>query len=86
MKTERLKELYVKYSLTKDDVFKHQHYVIITRSGIDKIQAKEKINIDYENEKMGFWACCDRMTLTTRSRSLRFWACHSGMMLTHDNE
>lgn len=48
MKTERLKELYLKYTLTKDDVFKHQHYVIITRSGIDKIQAKEKIDITYD--------------------------------------
>ena len=43
MKTEKLKELYKKYGLTKDDVFKHQHYIIITRSGIDKIQATEKI-------------------------------------------
>ena len=48
MKTERLKELYLRYELTKDDVFKHQHYVIITRSGIDKIQAKEKISIHYD--------------------------------------
>ena len=29
-------------------MFKHQHYVIITRSGIDKIQAMENITIDYE--------------------------------------
>lgn len=48
MKTEILKEKYVKYNLTKDDVFKHQHYIIITRSGIDKIQAIENITIDYE--------------------------------------
>ena len=48
MKTERLKELYLKYGLSKDDVFKHQHYIIITRSGIDKIQASEKIKITYE--------------------------------------
>ena len=48
MKTELLKEKYIKYSLTKDDVFKHQHYIIITRSGIDKIQALEKIHIDYD--------------------------------------
>lgn len=48
MRTEKLKELYKSYSLTKDDVYKHQHYIIITRSGIDKIQAKEKIFIDYE--------------------------------------
>ena len=50
MKTEILKEKYIKYNLTKDDVFKHQggHYIIITRSGIDKIQALENILINYE--------------------------------------
>jgi hypothetical protein len=30
------------------DIFKHQHFTIITRSGIDKIQAKEQIFVDYE--------------------------------------
>jgi hypothetical protein len=48
MKTELIKEKYNHYNLTPDDVFKHQHYVIITRSGIDKIQAIESITIDYE--------------------------------------
>ena len=48
MKTELLKEKYIKYNLTKDDVFKHQHFLIITRSGIDKIQALEGITIDYD--------------------------------------
>lgn len=48
MNVDKLKELYLKYDLNKEDVFKHQHYVIITRSGIDKIQAIEKIKIDYE--------------------------------------
>lgn len=48
MNVEKLKELYKKYELTKDDVYKHQHYIIITRSGIDKIQAKEKIFINYD--------------------------------------
>ena len=43
-----LRNLYKKYELTAEDVFKHKHYVIITRPGIDKIQAKEKINIEYE--------------------------------------
>ena len=47
MKTEILKEKYIKYNLTKDDVFRHQHYIIITRSGIEKIQALEKIHINY---------------------------------------
>ena len=48
MNVEKLKELYKKYNLTKDDVFKHQHYIIITRTGIDKIQAIERLNINYE--------------------------------------
>tara|TARA_R110000744_G_scaffold53602_1_gene114412 strand:+ start:287 stop:673 length:387 start_codon:yes stop_codon:yes gene_type:complete len=48
MKTELLKEKYIRYNLTKDDVFKHQHFLIITRSGIDKIQALEGITIDYD--------------------------------------
>lgn len=48
MNKEKLTILYKKYELTKDDIYKHQHYLIITRSGIDKIQAKEKIFIDYE--------------------------------------
>lgn len=48
MKTEQLKEKYIKYNLTKDDVFKHQHYIIITRSGIEKIQTLENIHINYK--------------------------------------
>ena len=48
MKTEILKEKYIKYGLTKDDIFKHQHFLIITRSGMDKIQALEGITIDYD--------------------------------------
>ena len=48
MNREKLLDLYNKYELTKDDVYKHQHYVIITRKGIEKIQAKENIAITYE--------------------------------------
>jgi len=48
MNREKLTVLYKKYELTKDDIFKHQHYLIITRQGIDKIQAKERIYINYE--------------------------------------
>jgi len=48
MNREKLLELYKKYDLQKDDVYKHQHYVIITRQGIEKIQAKENITITYE--------------------------------------
>lgn len=48
MNRDKLLDLYKKYDLSKDDVFKHQHYVIITRQGIDKIQGVEQIEIKYE--------------------------------------
>ena len=48
MQVEKLKEMYVKYNLTKADVYKHQHYIIITRSGIEKVMAVEQIDITYE--------------------------------------
>ena len=48
MNTEKIKEKYHHYGLEKEDVFKHQHYLIITRSGIDKIQAIENIVINYD--------------------------------------
>ncbi len=48
MNKEKLAELYKEYKLEKEDVFKHKHYLIITRSGIDKIQAIAKIQITYD--------------------------------------
>jgi len=59
---ERVKvvELYKKYNLTDNDVFKHANYLIITRSGIEKIQAIAKITIDFEMTAInldGTYAC-----------------------------
>jgi hypothetical protein len=48
MKRDKLLKLYKKYGLSQDDVFKHKHYLIITRSGIEKIEAKEDIIVNYE--------------------------------------
>jgi hypothetical protein len=49
MNTEKIKEKYHHYKLEKEDVFKHQQgYLIITRSGIEKIQAIENIVINYD--------------------------------------
>ena len=45
---EKIAKLYKKYDLTPDEVFKHQHYTIITRAGIDKIQGVEQIKIHYD--------------------------------------
>lgn len=52
-----VRELFKKYQLHYDasnpesrdnDVFVHKHYTIITRTGIDKIQAAEKITITHD--------------------------------------
>ena len=48
MNRDKIAELYKKYELEKDDVFKHQHYLIITRKGIEKIQALEKVKVLFE--------------------------------------
>ena len=46
-KRDILNRLFVENNLTEEDVFKHQHYTIITRAGIDKIQANIDIKIEY---------------------------------------
>ena len=48
MNRERLAELYKEYNLSADDVYKHKHYLIITRSGIEKIQALANIDVKFE--------------------------------------
>ena len=48
MKTEKIKEKYNHYGLEKEDIFKHQHFLIITRAGIEKIAAIENIGLTYE--------------------------------------
>lgn len=48
-KVEMLRDLYTKYGLNNEDTFKSpQGWTIITRSGIDKIQAAADIDIDYD--------------------------------------
>ena len=47
--TERLNDLYKKFGLSTEDIFKSpQGWKIITRSGIDKVQAQAGINITYD--------------------------------------
>jgi hypothetical protein len=48
MDKSKLRELYQKYELQPADFFKHQHYTIITRQGIEKILGQEQLNIKYE--------------------------------------
>jgi hypothetical protein len=47
-----MRELFEENNLSKDDVFTHKHYVIITRSGIEKIQATQNIEVQYDVIKM----------------------------------
>ena len=47
-KKETLNRLFVENNLSAEDVFAHQHYTIITRAGIDKIQANMDISIEFE--------------------------------------
>ena len=48
MEREKLKDLYKKYELTPNEIFKHKNFVIITRQGIEKIQATEQILIKFD--------------------------------------
>ena len=45
---EQLKTMYVEYNLCPDDVFTHKNYLILTRSGIEKIMAKSEIKVTFE--------------------------------------
>ena len=45
---DTMKMLFEQNGLTQDDLFKSNHYIIISRSGIEKIQAKNDIHVDYE--------------------------------------
>ena len=47
-KKEILNRLFIENNLTEEDVFKHQHYTIITRSGVEKIMANMKIYVEYK--------------------------------------
>ena len=47
-KKDILNRLFKENNLTDEDVFKHKFYNIITRSGVDKIQAKNEIDITYD--------------------------------------
>ena len=47
-KKDILNRLFVENNLTSEDIFSHQHYKIITRAGIDKIQANVDIQIIYD--------------------------------------
>ena len=63
---DQLNTLFKKYELEKEDTFKHKHYNIICRSGIDKIMAKAGIHIEYEIVKIEKDFCVIKATGTRK--------------------
>jgi hypothetical protein len=51
-KKEEMRAIFDQNGLTKEDIFAHKHFVIITRSGIEKIMAVNDIKVTYEEIKM----------------------------------
>ena len=51
-KADKLNSLYKECGLVKEDVFQHQHYTILTRSGIEKVQAHYGIQVRYKALKL----------------------------------
>ena len=47
-KSDIMNRLFKENSLLEEDVFKHQHFTIITRAGIQKIQANNNISVTFE--------------------------------------
>ncbi len=47
-KKDILNRLFIENNLTDEDVFSHQHYKIITRGGVNKIEANMNISIEYD--------------------------------------
>ncbi|GGG60911.1 hypothetical protein [Hymenobacter glacieicola] len=47
-KKDKLNSLYKECGLVKEDVHVHQHYTILTRSGIEKVQAHYGIQVSYK--------------------------------------
>jgi len=47
-KQETMNKLFKENGLVSEDVFKHQHYTILTRAGIEKIQANMGIEVQYK--------------------------------------
>ena len=45
---EQLRKLFTTNGLTKDDIFVHKNFTIIKRAGIEKIQAKNQIKVEFD--------------------------------------
>lgn len=51
-KLQQTKAIFDQNGLTNEDIFNHKHFLIITRSGIEKIMARNDIKVEYDVVKM----------------------------------
>jgi hypothetical protein len=76
---ERLNTLYKKFGLEKEDTFKHQHYTILTRSGIEKVQRGANIKVHYEVIKCEPEFSCVKAFATMKDSEIEtFGSCKRG--------
>ncbi len=68
MDRELMNGLYKQFNLTQDDVFAHRHYKIITRAGIDKIQAAARIHVTYDL----LYHTADLKTAIVKAKGVRY--------------
>ena len=66
--TKTIKELYKKYGLESEDIFPHKHFTIITRQGIEKIEAKAKIKLDLQTEVVSPTYCAMKCTASIEGK------------------
>ena len=70
MNRDKIAELYKKYNLAAEDVYKHKNYLIITRQGIEKVHALENITINYKAVKVEPEFCVVQATAVKRGVSV----------------
>lgn len=63
-----LRALYDKYDLQPSDMFPHQHYTIIKREGIEKIEAKAKLLVEYKLHACTETYCAFECTTTIEGK------------------
>tara|TARA_R110001592_G_scaffold79084_2_gene236899 strand:+ start:10897 stop:11295 length:399 start_codon:yes stop_codon:yes gene_type:complete len=69
-KSEIMNRLFKENGLLNEDVFKHQHFTIITRAGIQKIQANNNISITYDVIECSKNYCVVKAIATSKDQSI----------------
>lgn len=62
---QQMRSLFTKNGLTKDDIFVHRNFTIIKRAGIEKIQAKNQIRVEFDIVK------CDPEFVVMKAHAFR---------------